>query len=82
MSVRGVHEDLQAWQDGEISFKRCMRLLRIEDVLELYAAAKSSGVEIRGLSRRDAALLDRAARYLGNRMDTVEFWRKSDLRNR
>lgn len=74
----GVYEALEAWQAGEITFKRAMRLTGARDVMELVAAARSSGVEIQGLSERDRALLDRAARYLGNRMDTIAFWQRAD----
>jgi hypothetical protein len=76
------HDILTAWQNGDITFRRCMRMTGINDVLELYAAARSSGVEIQGLGKRDYALLDRAARLLGNRMDTVEFWRQADARSK
>ncbi len=76
------HEILTAWQNGEITFRLCMRMIGADDVMELLAAARSSGVEIRGLGERDRALLDRAARMLGNRIDTVGFWRRADERAR
>lgn len=66
----GVYEALEAWQAGDITFRRCMRMTGVDDVAELYAAAKSSGVAIKGVSPRDQALLDRAARILGKRLDT------------
>jgi hypothetical protein len=72
------HDALEAWQAGEITFRRCMRLTGIDDLPELYAAAKSSGVDIRGVSQRDYALADRAARILSRRLDTVKFWKRAD----
>ena len=43
----GVHEALQAWQDGEIGYLRAFELVGIATIDELYAAARSSGVEIK-----------------------------------
>jgi hypothetical protein len=74
------HDILEAWQAGEITWKRAMRLTGCSDVMELIAAARSSGVEILGLSDLDREFLDRAARLVGNRMDTAEFWRRADDR--
>ncbi|MGY3356267.1 hypothetical protein ACVWZK_002930 [Bradyrhizobium sp. GM0.4] len=51
-----------------------MRMTGAENIAELYAAAKSSDVEIKGVSRRDWALADRAVRRFGNRMDHIAFW--------
>jgi hypothetical protein len=35
----GVHEALEAWRAGEISFRRCMRMTGVGDLAELYAVA-------------------------------------------
>jgi hypothetical protein len=43
----GVYEALQAWQDGEITYRRSLRLLGVDTIDDLYAACRSSGVEIR-----------------------------------
>ncbi|WP_187437627.1 hypothetical protein [Bradyrhizobium rifense] len=43
----GVHEALQAWQDGEITYRRCLRLLGVDTIADLYAACRSSGVNVR-----------------------------------
>ena len=43
----GVHEALQAWQDGEITYRRCLRLLGVDTIADLYAACRSSGVKVR-----------------------------------
>jgi hypothetical protein len=74
------HDILQAWQAGEITWKRAMRLTGTAHVMELIAAARSSGVEILGLSDLDRELLDRAARLIGNRLDTVAFWQRADAK--
>jgi len=42
----GVHEALEAWQQGEITYRRAMRLLGVDTIDDLYAAAISSGVSI------------------------------------
>jgi hypothetical protein len=41
----GVHEALQAWQDGEITYRRCLRLVGVDTITD--AACRSSGVPIR-----------------------------------
>jgi hypothetical protein len=63
----GVHEALEAWQQGEITYRRAMRLLGVDTIDDLYTAALSSGVSIRRgalsseieLSNRAIALIDR-----------------------
>jgi hypothetical protein len=39
----GVHEALQAWQDGEITYRRCPRLLGVDTIADLYAGAGAAG---------------------------------------
>lgn len=41
------HDILQAWQDGEISYRDAMALLDIDTLSDLYQACVSSGVSIR-----------------------------------
>lgn len=43
----GVYEALEAWQQGEITYRRAMRLVGVDTIDDLYAAAHSSGVSIR-----------------------------------
>jgi hypothetical protein len=43
----GVHEALEAWQQGEITYRRALRLVGVDTIADLYAAARSSGVDIR-----------------------------------
>jgi len=43
----GVYETLEAWQQGEITYRRAMRLVGVDTIDDLYAAAYSSGVPIR-----------------------------------
>jgi hypothetical protein len=43
----GVYEALEAWQQGEITYRRALRLIGVETIADLYEAARSSGVEIR-----------------------------------
>lgn len=42
-----VHDALEAWQSGEITTARAMALTGAADVMELYAFAYWSDVEIR-----------------------------------
>jgi hypothetical protein len=42
-----VHDALEAWQAGDLSSKRALALTGAENVMELYAFASTSGVEIR-----------------------------------
>lgn len=41
------HDILQAWQDGEISYRDAMALLDIDTLPDLYQACVSSGVSLR-----------------------------------
>lgn len=43
----GVHETLQAWQDGEITYRQAFKLVGVETLKELYEAARNSDVEIK-----------------------------------
>jgi hypothetical protein len=43
----GVFEALEAWQQGEITYRRALRLVGVDTIADLYAAAHSSGVPIR-----------------------------------
>ncbi len=43
----GVHEALEAWQQGEITYRRALRLVGVDTIADLYEAARSSGVDIR-----------------------------------
>jgi hypothetical protein len=43
----GVFEALEAWQQGEITYRRALRLVGVDTIADLYQAAHSSGVEIR-----------------------------------
>lgn len=43
----GVYEALEAWQQGEITYRRALRLVGVDTIADLYAAAHSSGVLIR-----------------------------------
>ena len=46
--MMSVHDALKAWQTGEITtIRAAMRLTGAADVMDLYAFARASGVEIR-----------------------------------
>ncbi len=45
--MMSVHDALEAWQAGEITSARAMRLAGAANVLELLAFAEQSGVDIR-----------------------------------
>lgn len=53
--MMSVHDALRAWQAGDISASRAMALTGAENVLELYAFAASSGVEIEGPNPHELA---------------------------
>jgi hypothetical protein len=42
----GVHETLEAWQHGEITYRRCLRLRGVSTIDEFDAACRSSGFPI------------------------------------
>jgi hypothetical protein len=42
-----VQEALEAWQHSEITYRRALRLVGVDTIADLYAATRSSGVEIR-----------------------------------
>lgn len=57
----GVHEALEGWQAGEITYRRALRLLGVDTIADLYSAARSSDVAIRvGLTDAEERLADRA----------------------
>jgi len=59
--MMSVHDALEAWQAGEITAARAMRLTGAANVLELLAFAHQSGVEIRsGLLPREEEQARRA----------------------
>jgi hypothetical protein len=72
----GVHETLEAWQAGEITYRRAMRLLGVDTIADLYAAARSSGVPIRrGLTPAEERLADRVTDIIGQQMaDDPDSW--------
>jgi hypothetical protein len=56
-----VHDVLTGWQAGEITTARAMRMTGADDVMELYALASQSGVELRvGLLPREEEQARRA----------------------
>ena len=76
----GVHEALEAWQQGEITYRRALRLVGVDTIADLYAAARSSGVDVRTeptpqeIMLSDAAILmiDREIkRVSGAKVDTA-----------
>jgi hypothetical protein len=68
----GVHEALEAWQQGEITYRRALRLVGAETIAELYAAAYSSGVEIRPIgSPRELMLSRRAIKLIDGQIDAM-----------
>ena len=71
--MMSVYDALEAWQAGEITANRAMQLTGAADVMNLYAFAHDSGVEIRTRllpreeeqARRAASLIARLARGEG-----------------
>ena len=57
----GVHEALAAWQRGDITYRRALRLVGVETIDGLYAAAHSSGVDIRPVEGPRELMLSRRA---------------------
>ena len=45
--MMSVHDALEAWQAGQITARRAMRLTGATDVMELYAYAHECDVEVR-----------------------------------
>ena len=45
--MMSLNDALEAWQAGEISVSRAMRLTGARDVMELHAFSEQSGVNIR-----------------------------------
>jgi hypothetical protein len=66
----GVHEALEAWQQGEITYRRALRLVGVDTIADLYAAARSSGVEIRiEPTAQEVHLADGAIRLIDRELD-------------
>jgi hypothetical protein len=66
----GVFEALVAWQQGEITYRRALRLVGVDTIADLYAAAHSSGVPIRlTLSDREIYLSDRAIALIDRELE-------------
>ena len=63
--MMSVHDALQAWQDGDVTAARAMRLTGAVDVMELHAFAATSGVEMRpGLLPAEERAAERATGLL------------------
>ena len=72
-SMMSVHDALAAWQSGDITANRAMQLTGAADVMDLYAFAHSSGVEIRtDLLPREEEQADRAANLISRLMGDEE----------
>ncbi|MGM4906831.1 hypothetical protein AB8B21_02795 [Tardiphaga sp. 866_E4_N2_1] len=71
------HDILAVWQAGAITWKRAMRLTGAADVVEFGGGAVVGRRNPRP-QRSRPDLLDRAARLIGNRLDTVVFWQRAD----
>jgi hypothetical protein len=68
----GVHETLEAWQQGGITYRRALRLLGVDTIADLYDAARSSGVMIRREpSPAEVDLADRASAMIGRQLGKV-----------
>jgi hypothetical protein len=63
----GVHEALEAWQQGEITYRRALRLVGVDTIADLYAAARSSGVDVRIEPTPQEILLSNEAIHLIDR---------------
>ncbi len=71
--MMSVHDALAAWQSGDITADRAMQLTGAVDVMELYAFAHTSGVEIReDLLPREKEQADRAASLISRLMRDEE----------
>jgi hypothetical protein len=68
----GVYEALEAWQQGEITYRRAMRLVGVDTIDDLYTAAYSSGVSIRREpSQSEIHLSDRAIALIERQLEKV-----------
>jgi hypothetical protein len=68
----GVHEALEAWQHGEITYRRALRLVGVDTIADLYAAAHSSGVEVRiEPTPQEIHLSDEATHLIDRELDRI-----------
>jgi hypothetical protein len=68
----GVHEALEAWQQGEITYRRALRLVGVDTIADLYEAARSSGIDIRLDPRpQEVHLSDQANRLIDRKVDRM-----------
>lgn len=68
-----VHDALEAWQAGEITARRAMRLTGATDVMELYAFAHECDVAVRAtLLAREENQADRATALVKRTMQRTD----------
>jgi hypothetical protein len=68
----GVFEALEAWQQGEITYRRALRLVGVDTIADLYAAAHSSGVSIRvEASAPEVELADHAVNLINRHVEAL-----------
>jgi hypothetical protein len=63
---------LEAWQQGEITYRRALRLVGVDTIADLYEAARSSGVDIRlDPTPAEVHLSDQANRLIDREMERI-----------